>query len=147
MRRILIATDGSPASQEAVEVGLTLAAEEDAQTIVVHVVPPLDYASVVPFGFSAALPHEPGDADRAPLEAAAEAARERGMEVVTRLLAGDPVAEIVTYADSIDADLTVVGSHGRGAIGAAVHGSVSRGVVRESRRPVFVARHRVPEPA
>lgn len=147
MRRIVIATDGSSASQEAIELGLTLAAEQDAQAIVVHVVRPLDCAPVAAFGFTAALPHESSDADRAPLEAALAAAREHGVDVVTRLLAGDPAAEIVTYADSVDADLTVIGSHGRGPIGAAFLGSVSRGVLRESRRPVLVARHAAPKVA
>jgi nucleotide-binding universal stress UspA family protein len=147
MRRILIATDGSPASQEAVELGLTLAADKDAQAIVVHVIPQVDVVPVLPFAVGAALPHEPSDADRAPLEAARAAGRKRGVDVVTKLLAGDPVAGIVTYADTVDADLTVVGSHGRGAIGTAVHGSVSRGVLRESRRPVLVARHAAPAAA
>ena len=42
MERILIAVDGSPASREAVEFGVQLAAEQDAAVTLVHVVPPLD---------------------------------------------------------------------------------------------------------
>jgi nucleotide-binding universal stress UspA family protein len=55
-------------------------------------------------------------------------------------LIGDTVDEIVAYADNIDADLTVVGSRGRGPIASALFGSVSRGVLAESKRPVLVSR-------
>lgn len=41
-------------------------------------------------------------------------------------------------ADDVEADLIVVGTHGRGAIGAAVMGSVARGLCHTSSRPVLV---------
>jgi nucleotide-binding universal stress UspA family protein len=58
----------------------------------------------------------------------------------TKLLRGDPVDEIVAYADTVDADLIVVGSRGHGAVASALLGSVSRGILREARRPVLVVR-------
>ena len=42
MKKILIATDGSPSAVEALEFGLDLAGEEEAEAIVVHVVPSID---------------------------------------------------------------------------------------------------------
>jgi nucleotide-binding universal stress UspA family protein len=140
MKKILIATDGSPASREAVEFGLDLAAEHDAEVVFVHVAPVLDVLPWSGFGTVGALPHEVSAADRAPLEEAALMAEERGVEARTELLAGNPVDEIVAYADSLDADLVVIGSRGHGAIANALLGSVSRGVLNETRRPVLVVR-------
>jgi nucleotide-binding universal stress UspA family protein len=53
---------------------------------------------------------------------------------------GDPAKKIVELADSIGADLIVVGSHGHGAISSALLGSVSRGILHRARRPVLVVR-------
>ena len=72
----------------------------------------------------------------------------RGLEVSTELLVGDPADEIVASADSHDADLIVIGSRGHGALASAILGSVSLGVLHETRRPVLVVRGaKVVEPA
>ena len=101
MKKILIATDGSPPSIEALEFGLDLAAEEEAEAIVVHVVPSIDSVPAGGFGMShGAIVHEVTDDDRAPLDAAVELAAEKGLAVTTELLRGSTVKEIVAYADA-----------------------------------------------
>jgi nucleotide-binding universal stress UspA family protein len=141
MKKILIATDGSDSGHEAVEFGLELADEQGAWAHVVHVTPPVDVMPYSNFGFIApALPHEFDERDYEPLEKAMELAADKGMRIETKLLKGRPADEIVAYADSIDADLIVVGSRGHGTLTNALIGSVSRGVLRESRRPVLIVR-------
>ena len=148
MKKIVIATDGSAPAFEAVEFGLELAAEHGAEAAFVHVAPSLDFLPPVAIGYAAApatVHHELTETDREPLRAALELAAERGVDATCELLAGDPVDEIVAYADSVDADMIVVGSRGHGAIASALLGSVSRGVLHEARRPVLVVRgSRVP---
>jgi len=140
MKKILIATDGSPASVEAVEFGLELAAENEAEVIFVHVAPAYDVVPVAGFGMTGSLPHPVGDLDRAPLDGAVAIAAEHGIVSTTKLLQGNTVDEIVAYADSLGVDLIVIGSRGHGAIASALLGSVSRGVLGESKRPVLVVR-------
>jgi nucleotide-binding universal stress UspA family protein len=147
VKRILIATDGSPPAREALELGLELAAEQSAEAVVVHVVPLLDVVPTTGFGTIGALPHTPSTSDRAPLDEASMLAAAKGFGVQTELLTGNPVDEIVAYADTIDADLIVVGSSGHGALASAVLGSVSQGVLHEARRPVLVFRRARPRVA
>lgn len=145
MDKILIAIDGSAASQEAVEFGIELAREEDATAIFVHVVP-LDPIPMNGYGFAAAIPHDLDDDDRLPLEEAEEAAEREGVASKGKLLAGNVVDEIVAYADNIDADLIIVGSRGHGKLASMLLGSVSRGVLSESKRPTLVVRGKTPVP-
>ena len=141
MKKILIATDGSDSAHEALEFGLELAEEQGATPFVVHVAPRVE---VLPYASFAApaptVPHQVDEQDRAPLSEAVELAARRGIETKTELLVGNPADEIVAFADTIDADLIVVGSRGHGAIASVLLGSVSRAVLHESRRPVLVVR-------
>ena len=141
IERILIATDGSESAHEALEFGLDLAAKQNARAFVVHVAPAVDVMPYANFGYVApSVPHEFDEHDRESLQEAAELAAEKGVDVETALLKGRPADEIVTYADTIDSDLILVGSRGHGAIASALIGSVSRGVLHESRRPVLIVR-------
>jgi nucleotide-binding universal stress UspA family protein len=138
MKRILIATDGSSSARLAVDFGLGLATER-TEVVVVHVTDEPSWGESR-FGPSGPLPGWPPREEHASLADAAKLAEERGLQVKTTLLAGDTVDEIVAYADSIDADLIVVGSRGRGNVASALLGSVSQGVLHEARRPVLIVR-------
>ncbi len=139
MKRILVATNGSPSSAEAVDFGVELASEHEAELIFVHVVPTLDVVPAAGFGsICGAFPHEPSEHDHVSSEEAAATAAEHAVIATTVMLRGDTVDEIVAYADSHDVDLIVVGSRGHGAIANALLGSVSRGVLAESKRPVAI---------
>ena len=138
MRRILVATDGSPSATEAVAFGVDLVAEHKAELIFVHVVPTLDVVPVAGFGaIGGAIPHEVSEHDRTILDEAAAVAAEHEVVSTVTMLRGDTVDEIVAYADS---QLIVVGSRGHGTIASTLLGSVSRGVLGESKRPVLIVR-------
>ncbi len=147
MSKILIATDASPSAEQAVHFGVQLAREQGAEAAFVHVVPSYDLAPVFAFGMSAVIPHELTKEDRASLQAAAHLAEQKGVRATIKLLAGDAADEIVAHADSIDADMIVVGSRGHGAVAGTLLGSVSRGVLREARRPVLVVPGAAHQPA
>ena len=144
MEKILIAIDGSPASDEAVEFGVELAAEQNAAVIFVHVVRLLDIVPMTCFGMAAgARPHEVTEEEKQPLVEAKAAAEHQGVHVTAKLLIGDAVDEIVACADNLDVDLIVIGSREvTERLTSALLGSVSRGVVSESKRPVVIVRER-----
>ena len=141
MKRILVATDGSPAALEATRFAVELAAEQEAEVDIVHVVPTLDVIPATGFPqVGGAFPHNVGTRDLELLEDAVALANEHGVSATTALLRGDTVNELVGYADGRDVDLIVVGSRGRGAVAGALIGSVSRRLLHEARRPVLVVR-------
>ena len=142
MKTIVVATDGSASALEAVEYGLELASDQDAEPIFVHVAPATEVLPVTGFGMGGpvSVPHELDEHDRQALDAALEIAASKGLEGKAELLRGNAADAIVAYADSVDADLIVVGSRGHGAIAGALLGSVSRRVLHEARRPVLIVR-------
>lgn len=140
MKRLLIATDGSKASDTAVEEGIELARELDARVLFVHVKAWPPGLLGEPF-YQRKLTHEAADARKA-VETAMQAATERDVEADWEILQGDPAKEIIRLATDRDADLIVIGSRGLSAVAGTLLGSVSRAVVHEADRPVLVARAR-----
>jgi nucleotide-binding universal stress UspA family protein len=139
VKQILIATDGSPSAQEAVDVGLELAKEQGADVTFVHVTPAEDISGGR--GGAHALTHrdEIDDSETA-LKEAANAADAAGVSYELERFSGETVETIVALAGSKSADLIVLGSRGRSAVASAVLGSISLGVLRHASRPVLVVK-------
>ena len=78
------------------------------------------------------------------LDALAERLRAKGHTVQTLLVPGPTVQTILEQAEKLDAELIVMGSHGRGKLFDLVVGSVSAGVIRKSSVPVLVVPAREP---
>ena len=72
------------------------------------------------------------------LNALADRLRAKGHTVDTLLVPGPTVQTILEQAEKLDADVIVMGSHGRGKLFDLVVGSVSAGVIRKSHVPVLV---------
>lgn len=62
--------------------------------------------------------------------------------VITHVLTGDPAREIIWLAAHIDADLIVMGTHGRTGVQRLLLGSVAERVVRTAGCPVCVVREK-----
>jgi nucleotide-binding universal stress UspA family protein len=138
MNRLLIATDGSPAADAAVQAGVQLAAEQLAGVVFLHVIEEVDVVAPS-FGPIIVNPVEQGNPeDDEILSAAAEIARTQGVPFDLRLVAGFDYETILATADEIDAELIVIGSNRHGALGTTFLGSVSKEVLKRADRPVLV---------
>jgi nucleotide-binding universal stress UspA family protein len=142
---ILIPTDGSDTANAAVDHAVDLAATYGAQLHALYVVD----IDAVNFGLGTEQVDRitQGNFDEmselrekadAATGAVAAAASEQGVEVHEELRVGTPHTVIAEYADDIDVDLVVMGSHGRAGVQRALLGSVTERVLRSTHRPVLV---------
>ncbi|ABM41316.1 MULTISPECIES: universal stress protein [Diaphorobacter] len=145
-KRILIATDGSPLSQKAVESGLSLAGLTGASVVALKVVPryPRSY-------FEGGLPVDAADIKRIEKQWA-DAAQElvdkvkvqgtdEGVTVKTVVAKSDLIAEaVIAAAKKHKCDLIVMASHGRKGIKRLLLGSETQHVLTHSHIPVLVLR-------
>ena len=140
LKKILVATDGTQSSMEAIDFAIDLAEDQQTKLLLVHVAPTLDILSTWDDDGGYAVLHEPTEHERALLDIAAQHAAARGVSATTALLRGSTAQEIVTYGELHCVDLIVVGTRGHGRVARALLGSVSLGVLRKSTRPVLVVR-------
>ena len=146
MNRFLIATDGSPAAEAAVEAAVQLAEEQGAAVVFLHVVQAVDVVAPS-FGPIVATPVQLGTPEDDPaLSHAAEVARLHGVAFELKLISGFDVETILATADAIDAELIAIGSNRHGPLGTAYFGSVSKTLLRKTRRPLLIV-HPTPVPA
>lgn len=122
---ILLATDASAASQAAEDEAIDLAARLGARLVVLSVV--------------SGVPSVRSSRELA-VEAIVQRARAGGASATGLTWDGDAGESIVEASESEAADLIVVGTHERGAVGRLFLGSVSDHVVRHARCPVMVVR-------
>jgi nucleotide-binding universal stress UspA family protein len=136
-RHVLVAFDGSPDAQLALEHAIALAQSYRAPLALVAVVPPAPpFAWQAPGGLIQV--HEARQADLSRQLRGAADSVPSDLPVTHRLLDGDPGREILRAAREGDHDLIVLGSRGRGRMTAALLGSVSRRVMHDAQVPVMV---------
>ena len=140
-KNILVATDFSTPSRVALDHGKDLARSSGATLHVLHVIHdiPTYYGSEVGLAVANIAPSIEAAADRE-LDAAIgdSAARVNVRKAISR--ASNVADAINAYAAEIDADVIVVGTHGRGAVSRFLMGSVADRVIRSATRPVLSVR-------
>jgi nucleotide-binding universal stress UspA family protein len=138
---VLLATDLTNASSAATDHAIDLCAQLGARLLVVNVIDPGRGGLLRPL--ARVRPVEERE-DRAPAaQAVVDHARRAGVGATFLVWDGDPGEGILAAAEAEHADLIVVGSRGRGAVGRLL-GSVSDAVVRRANVAVVVVR---PHPA
>lgn len=136
IRRLLLATDLSSASERAADEAIRMAVASDAQLVVLSVVDPGRLR--LPGG----LFLRRVDQERAQIEAGVQRLVSRARAATARatflVWEGDPAEAILAASEAEDVDVIVLGSHGRGRLGRLVLGSISARVSEEAQCEVLV---------
>ena len=135
VKSILVPTDFGEASDAALRYATQLALALGARLDLLHV------PGKTGEHFEANFPHgqfETATRERLSSFVTKEELERLRPEYIMRV--GAPAEEIVRYADLYDADLIIMGTHGRGGIAHALMGSVAEQVVRAAPCPVLLVR-------
>ncbi len=142
MQKLLMPTDGSPCSEQAIEKGLECAQKLGAKVDFLYVIEnPMEALWVtpeaVPYAFE--LVEDLKKAAKEALDRAKAMAAKAGVEAETLLVEGrHPIQEIAERAPEYD--MIVMGTHGRSGLDRILLGSVTEGVLRRVETPVLVVR-------
>nr|WP_320160628.1 universal stress protein [uncultured Methanoregula sp.] len=137
---ILVAIDGSETSQRALDGAVDMAKAGNSK---------LHAAYVVETGLFSSLPADNTveimynvlqNEGKSVLEKAKVTAAAKGVSLTTHVKSGHAGSELITLADKINADLIVVGSHGKSQADRLLIGSVSTFVVTHSKVSTLVVR-------
>ena len=140
---VLVATDGSPISERAVETAAQLAARVGARLTVVTVEAPYPYSAVGESSAIAGADYQAkvGAAASARLARAKEIAAAAGVECQTSLQeASDVYRGVIAAAEQTGAGLLVVASQGRRGLSALMLGSETQKLLAHTSVPVLVVR-------
>ena len=147
-KRILVAVDGSPASNAGLKSAIALATDQQASLVMLHVIN--DAALAVAFE-GEYIPASYADTFQKTLQAngrkilaKAEAlARASAVEFKSLLIearGGTVASAILEQARKLKPDVIVLGTHGRRGLQRVLMGSDAENVVREARAPVLLVR-------
>jgi len=130
MPNVLLATDGKPHSEKAVQYALEYAQSHKTSLFVVFVVSPKaedDKDKLIKQGMSI-------------LDELKKRGAQQGLSVTALLEAGNPYEAILNVSDRIKAEAIIVGTSGKTAIDRVLIGSVSEYIVRNSKCTVIVVK-------
>jgi nucleotide-binding universal stress UspA family protein len=143
-KRIVVPVDGSETAQKALVTALQMAREASGCVHLVHVVEGLTPMTADPYGaYSGDVIEVMRQSGRKILDDALALARSEGVQADTQLFDnfGERLAEVVAdSATRFNADLMVVGTHGRRGLGRVLMGSGAEQIIRLSPVPVLVLR-------
>ena len=145
-QRILVATDGSNLSSNAVSSAIALAALAGAELVALKVIPryPMSYfegGATVSVTEVARIEKQSADSAQLVVDAVQRAATAKGVKTKVVTVKSDLVSDaIISAAKKYKAELIVMASHGRRGIKRMLLGSETQLVLTHSHIPVLVLR-------
>ncbi|MFA6954923.1 MAG: universal stress protein [Thermoanaerobaculia bacterium] len=142
IRRILAPTDFSDSASSAVDYAKLLAKRFGAGITLLHAAPPVATFEPLPLEAIALVGTLADERDRA--STALESYREKHLSEISEtdvvLATASPAEAILSSSRALNADIIVMGTHGREGLSRALLGSVAESVIHQSDRPVLIVR-------
>lgn len=142
-KHILVPVDGSPTAFKAVDKAVDLAKAFDGKVTVIYVIDPYPFTGVgtdFAYGQATYLSAATAEANDS-IRAARERIEAAGVPLESTVVENHtPWRGIIETANAIEADLIVMGSHGRRGLEKMVLGSVAQRVLQHADQPVLVVR-------
>ncbi len=149
MKKVLIALDYEPPAQKIAETGYALAKGMNAEIFLLHVLSDANYYASLNYfpvmgyeGFNNlnTLPMENIDVLRKTAEEFLDKSKQHLNDdtIATIIKEGDFAESIIATATEINADIIVMGSHGRRGLDKMLMGSVAERVLHKSEIPLFI---------
>ena len=138
-KNILVAVDFGEGSSAAVERALSMANGESRVTVV-HVIRGVPFERSYRYPYHLMEPEYQRNLARVAwrrMGSLVPVGAAKGRKVHTRVVTGEPTAEIARVAAEVGADLILVGVTARGPIGRLIMGSTAARVIRSAGRPVL----------
>jgi nucleotide-binding universal stress UspA family protein len=146
--KIVAATDFSEDSNNALTYAQELAQKFSSEIVLLHVDQPLAPVMMTPelgpamdVGAMGRIAEEQRILAQKELDKVADRLRATGLKVKVLLKVGSPFLEIIHTAQTENADLIVLGTHGRTGLAHVLMGSVAERVVQKAHCPVLTVRH------
>lgn len=142
-KHILVPVDGSSTAQLAVDMAIKLAKAFDSRVSAIFVIDPYPFTGVgtdFAYGQAEYLSAATAEANAA-IKTAKAAFEKAAVNVKTSVIESHAAWRgVVEAAESLQADLIVMGSHGRSGLEKLVLGSVTQAVLSHTKLPVLVVR-------
>jgi len=135
--QILVPTDFSDCSLEALEYGVQIVKARSAHLTLLHVLEPVAYG--MDFMLARATEQDRTFANEQ-MQALGSRIRACGISLIETIRGGLPADSIVDLARGSDCDLIIMGTHGRRGVSHLLKGSVAEAVLRRASCPVLAVK-------
>lgn len=138
VKRVVVPVDFAYHTDKLVDYAAYLAGEFSALTYFIHVVEFYPGNSMTPLSYVQDYEEKLLADVRVRMDKLLEDNRERCKGCTGKVIVGDPVDSIIEYAESKDADLIIMGTHGVKGLEKILLGSVAERVLKAAHCPVLI---------
>lgn len=140
--KLVLGYDGSESSKKALKKAIEITKHLNTELHIVGVIRPFEFAAIdyIPPEEIEKYEKEEISKEEKYLKEAMEEAKKEGIIALAKVLEGEPAEEIMDYADSISADLIVVGHRGVGGFKRLLLGSTASNLIKYANQSVLVVK-------